>query len=493
MQEKMNAPKYIIENEMLMQEWFWEKNNELGLFPDRITAGSNTTIWWRGECGHIWHATAKARTMGSKCPYCARRKVLFGFNDLATLKPDIAKEWHPTLNGSLLPSEIHANSHTVVWWRCEKGHEWQASPNHRSSKGRSCPYCCHNPKVLKGENDLATHFPSLASEWHPIKNGELKPYHFTSHSSKKVWWLCSKGHEWKTAINHRANGSNCPYCSTSFQTSLPEQIIYYYVHNAYPDSINGYTDLFHDHGMELDIFIPSMSLGIEYDGIAFHQKPYQIDREVKKYTKCKANGITLIRIREDKNNTDQSTSDHLLYTGRDLDNILNSLKQFLPKIKTVSTKENMTAIQSFYLSSKKEKSLLHLNPTLAKEWNYEKNKQMKPDMFTPQSNATVWWKCDNGHEWQATIGDRDRGNGCPYCSNRKILKGYNDLAHKRPDLMKRWDFNKNTFSPDTVFPGSGKKAWWKCQECGHEWLAEISSQNKGHGCPECAKRKQKRK
>ena len=64
-----------------------------------------------------------------------------------------------------------------------------------------------------------------------------------------------------------------------------------------------------------------------------------------------------------------------------------------------------------------------LNPVLAKEWNYEKNDGLSPADVTPNSHKTVWWKCSEGHEWQAAIGNRHRGNGCPKCYKERKSKG----------------------------------------------------------------------
>ena len=136
-----------------------------------------------------------------------------------------------------------------------------------------------------------------------------------------------------------------------------------------------------------------------------------------------------------------------------------------------------------------QNSLKALFPDIASEWDYEKNDILKPEMFSSHSNIKVWWKCQNNHSWKVSIDARTSGGKnriCPYCANVKVWIGYNDLASKRPDLIAEWDFDKNvSVSPESVTPGSGKKAWWKCVKCGHSWLAEISSRNKGSGCPKC--------
>ena len=169
------------------------------------------------------------------------------------------------------------------------------------------------------------------------------------------------------------------------------------------------------------------------------------------------------------------------------------LSKLLPKLYDIDAYRDALLIREKYYSDLEQRSLAHLYPKLSKEWNYNKNNELLPNMFSAHSNVKVWWICENGHEWQSGIDSRTRGNGCPYCSNRLVLPGYNDLAYKRPNLLLEWDYTKNFISPSSVLPGSGKKAWWICSVCNHEWLAEISSRTKGHGCPQCAKAKRKKR
>ena len=101
------------------------------------------------------------------------------------------------------------------------------------------------------------------------------------------------------------------------------------------------------------------------------------------------------------------------------------------------------------------------------------------------SGKKVWWKCEKGHEWQARISHRNKGIGCPYCSGKKVLQGYNDLATINPELAKEWNCEKNgNLKPEDFTANSGKKVWWKCEK-GHEWKATIANRNRGRGCPIC--------
>ena len=142
----------------------------------------------------------------------------------------------------------------------------------------------------KKEKRYVSDNAQLMAEWNWERNTAVAPSQLTLGNKKKVWWKCSKGHEWQSAVSNRTKGSGCPYCSGRY-------------------SIKGENDL-----------------------------------------------------------------------------------------KTI-------------------------NPTLAKEWNYEKNNGLTPMDVLPSSNKKVWWKCQKGHEWITSVANRSKGNGCPYCSNKIVLKG----------------------------------------------------------------------
>ena len=94
---------------LFRSQWDEEKNG--ALHPSNVTAGSNRRVWWRCEKGHSYRAVIAQRVQrGDGCPYCANRKVLPGFNDLATAAPLVAKQWHETLKGALTPEMVTAGS-----------------------------------------------------------------------------------------------------------------------------------------------------------------------------------------------------------------------------------------------------------------------------------------------------------------------------------------------------------------------------------------------
>ena len=127
--------------DVLLREW--DTAHNLPMTPQTVTYGSHKSAWWRCENGHEWKAAIYTRSDGARCPYCTGRKVMVGFNDLATQSPELARQWDYEKNVPLVPANISAGSHRSVWWRCEKGHSWRASIHSRAS-GCGCPVCAGN-------------------------------------------------------------------------------------------------------------------------------------------------------------------------------------------------------------------------------------------------------------------------------------------------------------------------------------------------------------
>ena len=136
------------------------------------------------------------------------------------------------------------------------------------------------------------------------------------------------------------------------------------------------------------------------------------------------------------------------------------------------------------------------NSKLIEEWDYEKNGNLKPEMFTAGSNEKVWWKCKYcGHNWQVQINGRTppKNSGCPRCAidkhgktfHKNYLEQKGSLLYSNPKLAEEWHHLKNTIPINDITEGSPKNVWWLCKICGHEWLSSPNNRSKGVGCPCC--------
>lgn len=294
---------------------------------------------------------------------------------------------------------------------------------------------------------LAYSYPALIKEWHPTKNGDKTPWNVSYGSGYKAWWIYSYDDaktgkhfdfEWQAAVYHRITGEGCPYLAGK---------------RVYP----GFNDLgtldselgkqvhpFKNHGQTAKDIIGYSNKKIwwlyPYDDPKTNRH-FDFEWEATPASRLNSRGCPFL-------------SNQRIWPG------FNDLKTTFPD--------------------------------LAKEWCYEKNGDLKPESFMPNSRKNVWWKYlyddpKTGKHidfiWQAKITNRVQGDNCPFLSGNRIWPGYNDISTKRPDLVNEWDYEKNrNGTPETISLYSNKKRWWKCSNCGMLWYASPAKRACGQDC-----------
>lgn len=195
---------------LLLDEWHGFLNGDID--PLTVTPFSNKSRWWSCPAhGHDYEAVVAKRSRGDGCPYCSGRKVLAGFNDLATRRPEIAAVWDYERNGRITPEQVTEWSNQKFWWICDKGHSWEMKVSRRS-RGLGCSICSGHV-VLAGYNDLAFVAPEVAASLDQSRT-DLTPEVIFARSRKLYPWICPLGHTWEASAKNRVvNGSNCPDCS----------------------------------------------------------------------------------------------------------------------------------------------------------------------------------------------------------------------------------------------------------------------------------------
>jgi hypothetical protein len=206
----------------LVAQWHPTRNGDLR--PENVHKGTAKKLWWKCPKGpdHEWQASGDTRSNGNGCPFC-RGLAVSVTNSLARF-PELVAQWHPTRNGDLRPEDVVASTHRGLWWKCPEGpdHEWKTNGEKRTKRNSSCPFCI-GQKVSITNNVLSV--PEMAAQWHPTRNGNLRPDNFTAGTQTKFWWKCPVGpeHEWRTTAAARKKGSRCPFCSVNggYRSSLP--------------------------------------------------------------------------------------------------------------------------------------------------------------------------------------------------------------------------------------------------------------------------------
>ena len=482
----------------LIKQWHPTKN--VKLVPENFTPSSGVKVWWKCKEGedHEWKTSISKRTRKikpTKCPFCSGSKPSKNHN-LKSKFPELIKQWHPTKNVKLVPENFTPSSGFKVWWKCKEGedHEWESIISNRTKilNPRGCPFCSgHKPSK---KYNLSFIFPSIAKELHPTKNGKIKPENITPNARTNLWWKCQNNHVWKAGVYTRARGHGCPKCT--HQTSMPEiriftELLYLFSNDIFPRYKIG--------NKEIDIYIKSLFIGIEYDGSYFHKDKLLQDKAKNIF--FKNHGIEIIRIREFplKSLSLNDVEVKGTLNKKSINKIIEKIEILKPNITINNIDEykknknfmNQSIFQtymSYFPSPFPEKSLLNLHPKISEQWNYDKNFPLKPENFSEQSSTKVWWKCKKGedHEWEAIISSRTRmtqPTKCPFCSGKKPSQNYNFLKFF-PEISKEWHPQKNgNLKPEFFTPNSGKKIWWQCLiDQKHEWETQIDVRAKGHGC-----------
>ena len=293
-----------------------------------VTSGSTISVWWKCHIHpeHEWKSTVCNRTThGRGCPYCDGKKV-DNLNCLATLFPEIAAEWHPTKNGKINPFLITSKSGKKVWWIClnNLNHEWEASVGSRTNLNSGCPFCtCQKADII---NCLATNFPEISAQWHPIKNENLTPFDVLPGSGKMVWWQCpnNPAHEWRAKIFQRTGKkTNCPHCIIYYKENKSREIIERITGKLFPSkrNISWLVNEKTKSHYQIDGYCEELQIILEHQGQQhcmlsakrYHPKGmqsffYQQYRDADKWRLCKEHGFLVIYTYYNQNDQEMEES-----------------------------------------------------------------------------------------------------------------------------------------------------------------------------------------
>lgn len=498
----------------------WHPAQNGALHPADFRWASNFRAWWLcPTCGHEWSAVIISRTRGgSGCPKCGRRRAGAALGvpkpgqSLSERLPELAAQWHPTRNGELTPATVTAKSGKRAWWSCpDCGNEWEAQIGSRAD-GSGCKACATRQSAVAyakpgpGQS-LAEQDEELTSQWHPTRNGDLTPADVTGNSGRKAWWLCNRGHEWQAMINNRTKARGCPKCIL-WGTSAEEIRLRHELTAAGVPIEVEHTVIHPPAGRPLncDMVIPTWNVVIEFDGNRFHQTIEGHDKDLRKTAALTAAGWTVIRVREElepigpydvvvpKFSREEVRAKAVLTMLDQLGHLAAHHDEYL-----AGDGPWATAVADDEIRRPRARSLATEVPALAAEWDYAKNAPLTPDHVTFGSGQKAWWLCPVcGNSWQAVIGSRASGVGCPACGRkasqqaRSRPKPGNSLAERHPDIAAEWHPTRNgDLAPDSMTPASSKKVWWRCPVCGNDWDTVIAKRTtRGTGCPNRCHRQQ---
>lgn len=454
--------------------WEWDSKLNHPLTANMITPGSKRKVGWVcSTCEHKWQARVNSRTRGGhRCPACGRRAAGKAKSaprpgeSLAEMLPEVAAEWHPTLNGDLTPYDVGISSNKRVWWLCRScGNEWQIQVSNRRH-GAACKKCASKAMTIpKPGNSLAERCPSVAAEWHPTLNGDVTPSDVAFSKKEKAWWICAQCRNvWEASIGNRARGAGCPPCGRraaakamrgrklprgSTQPATPERKS---TSNSVPRPGASFADRFPEVAAE---WHPSRNGELTPDTVG-----YSSNRRA--WWLCPTCGNEWEAVIQSRGNGSGCPKCGRRRAGLAL------------------------------AKPKPGGSLAEVLPVLAAEWHTKRNGPLTPDQVAARSRRKVWWQCSTcGNEWEAGIYSRASGHGCRACADRQrgiafsAAKPGQSLAERDPELAAQWHPLRNgPLCASDVTANSGQTVWWVCDRR-HEWRAMINNRRKARGCPKC--------
>ena len=443
-----------------------------GWDPAHIVSGSSKKLSWKCKLGHKWNASVIERTSAKKsqCPICNWSVLLDGFNDLYTVDKKLASEAH-----GWNPKEVIANYGGKKEWKCLNNHLWSAPVRIRQQKGYGCPVCT-NQVIISGDNDLLTMFPEIAKqayEWDTTK--------FGAGHTKKMNWICARGHKWSATVQSRTKSKNgCPYCGkksilkgfNDLETCNPELAV-----EAF--------------GWDPGTVISGSAQKLKWKCLFGHVWEATCSMRIHNGTGCPVcsnnkvlkgfNDLKFLHpdIADESDGWDAST----VLPGSEAK--LNWKCKNDPRHKwEAKVYSRLHGRGCPYCSNQKTQpginDLATTHPEIARQaigWD--------PTNFNAGSDKSMNWQCINfnDHKWKAPIKARAKNStNCPICSHNKLLTGFNDFATRYPSLAQEahdWD-------PSKVITEAGKVLSWQCpNDKTHIWKTSIFSRIRGAECRKC--------
>ena len=417
----------------LMKYWDYKKNL---INPEEIPCGSRKyKVFLKCEKGHSFERRPDSykylKEVKLNCPKCKKTKTSLTFNKAY---PHLMKYWDYEKNNEIgiYPNVITGGSNKKCYFKCEKGHVSNRQIN-SFIRNKTQKYQC---KVCTGEEfhedfNLEKKYPEIANEW--SSKNKLKANEVSYCSDRKYYWRCEHNHEWKAGVSDRTGNK--------YKNKEGTKCPYCWQHNKSRNELIIYSELhqFFDNvysthkilGKHLDIFIKDIKLCIEYDGHHWHKTKLKSDKDRNQL--LEENGIKTIRVRENPLDKIETQDIEFDVINEDLFNVIIKILKFILKN---------------YNIEKTQRNKIE---------NYIKNNKITNESFFKKIEDTYRIK---------------------KITNKKLFESY--------------DKSKNKLPLHYYGQGSGYKAYWKCNSCGHEERKLIRTKNNYPNCKICTKKTYKK-
>lgn len=413
----------------IAQEWHPTKNKDLT--PQKFTEYSGRKVWWM--LNHFdertgktfcfeWEATIRDRVCGDGCPYLSGHQIFVGFNDLETINPKLAAEWDYDKNVTS-PSEYLAASHAQVWWKCGFGHSWKASIDRRHTQGTGCPHCKKSLRTSYPEITtyyyIHKHFPDAISGDRKTFGFELDVYIPSIKTAVEYDGLVWHGDK---AMKDSDKNKKCSNLGINLirirELGCPKleshnSVIY----EVIPDNKESFVNVLKEVGKRLNV---EFDVDLDRDATEIFSI---IDFAKRKNSLAELYPNVAKEWHPTKNGNlrpDCVKSQSSIKVWWQITHIDENGKEFVLEWQDKISHRTGKNRGCPYFAGRQVltgfNDLASQHPDIAEQWDYEKNDtKLSPQTIVSHSHQKIWWKCSDGHSWEATVDNRSNGRGCPHC------------------------------------------------------------------------------
>jgi hypothetical protein len=258
-----------------------KQNLDLSIFKnvgyEVIRVHDKRIVEFKCPNNHIYKIKYSNFKKGKRCNLCNRI-------DYTKAKLEFEKR------GFKLLSENIKNTRTPIYYECPNEHIGNITYDNFANKGHGCSQCAGNAKIkISKENVIDILGKSYIIEYNKdiIERNDV------------IKLICDKNHESIVTLAHILSGRRCKTCGDNKDFYEERKIANFITSLGINIETNNRSLI---HPEELDIFIPSHNIAIEYNGLYWHSEALGKDRyyHSRKFEKCNSVGIRLIQIFEDE-------------------------------------------------------------------------------------------------------------------------------------------------------------------------------------------------
>ncbi len=429
---------------------------------------------------------------------------------LREANPGAADMWCYDLNGDMTPDNVSFSSDNYAYFRCIDNPKHlfhkkiRKMTSERDMHNIGCIYCGPNAKItFPGETDFFTKVPEAVHMWDFAQNNllGLVPEELLPYSSKKAHFICVNGHDEFRKISDFTKSPSCQTCNKSLLINAPSTSLFL---NEKYNTIENLKDYIQSDKRVLKLACPYCDYTWSWTANLWCKRQYcphcgydGTEGSCEKNTFVKemyhivtlrdANPEMAVAWNYEKNGdaTPDNTrghSNHKFFfkcaNGHDFDIELYNLydKDGSPIGCPFCRRRTRIATDGINDLETKVSKILEF-------WDFESN-DISPDSISAQSSYEAKFKCPKGHRFTRKVCLFSADPQCKECKKLEHLRKYS-IKTSRPESYKFWDFKKNTLDPSITSAYSKEEAFWKCSDCGYEWVQSISDRcsSRGGKCP----------